>query len=131
MKKQIIRLNEDMLIDIIKETVNETLHNDELEKGFFDSLKGARRAFIKDTNNNLHSIKDKLKNKYNYYKQVDEEESQRIEDKRALNKCIKLYNKHKDLFIKTNHVKKQIMDIAKQHNFNWNTVAKQAIQKNY
>lgn len=131
MKKQIIRLNEDMLIDIIKETINETLCNDELEEGFFDSLKGAGRAFMKDVNNNLHSIKGQLKNKYNQYKQAGEEESQRAEDKRALNKCIKLYNKHKDLFIKANHVKKQIMDMAKQHNFNWNTVAKQAAQKNY
>lgn len=131
MKKQIIRLDEGMLVDIIKETINETLENEELEEGFFDTLKGAGKALAKDVKSNLSGIQGKLKNKYSQYKQAGEEESQRAEDQRALNKCAKLYGKHKNLFIKANHVKKQIMDIAKQHHFDWRAVAQEANQRYY
>lgn len=134
MGKKVIRVNRDMIADIVYECINEAKEKYDLDEGFFGGIGGLTKNYgnkLRNTAKNIGSrLSDtvrsggnKIKSEFEKGKEVYKNASYNEDKKNAMKKCINLYNKNKGLLDKANQIKAQIAKIGDEFGITYRSVA--------
>lgn len=116
MKKQVLKLNEEQLRQIIYESVKKQLSESEMDEGFLDNIKSAVKGAVSG-----YRAQNKLdKDIDNDYTKNTRQSPWETEDNDALEQVRELYELAKEYHTKANRLRNKANAIAKQYGIRYN-----------